>query len=105
MPSLSKKPVSTTQNFPITFSSGRKVSEQPSDMVKLNKKYDQLRRKREELIRMLKGDHRASRVRSGLDAYFEEEDQLLNLFDKAEDNYGGSGCSEVTEKCIDYEVT
>ena len=32
---------------------------------------------------MLKGDYRASRVRSGLDAYFEEEDQLLNLFDKA----------------------
>ena len=46
MPSLSKKPVSITQNFPITFSSGRKVSEQPSDMVKLNKKYDQLGKKR-----------------------------------------------------------
>ena len=72
------------------------------DLVNLNQKYDQPRRKREELIRLLKGNYRLARARSEVDAYFEEEDKLLNQLSKVEDKHGGSGCSEVTEKCIDY---
>ena len=89
MLSLSQKPLSFTQSFPIPFSSARKISEQSSNMVKLIKKYDQLRRKRRKLIRLLKRDYSFSRVRSGLDAYFKEEHQLLKIFDGAEAKYGG----------------
>ena len=70
-------------------------------MVKLNQKYDQLRRKREELIRLITEDYCISQVNSGLDAHFGEEDELLNLFDRAEAKYSGSDGSEVTERCID----
>ena len=51
----------------------------------------------------MKGNYRLARARSEVDAYFEEEDKLLNQLSKVEAKHGGTGCSEVTEKCIDYK--
>ena len=100
MPSSSEQQAFSQQKIIIPFRRGRQ--EHSLDLVNLNQKYDQLRRKREELIRLLKGNYRLARVRSEVDAYFEEEDKLLNQLSKVESKHGGTGCSEVTEKCIDY---
>ena len=99
MPSPSEQQASSQQKIIIPFRRGRQ--EHSLDLVNLNQKYDQLRRKREELIRLLKGNYRLARVRSEVDAYFEEEDKLLHQLNSVEAKHGGTGCSEVTEKCID----
>ena len=100
---MSKTRVSFTQNFPISVSSGLKMSDQSSKMVKLNQKYDQLRRKRENLIRLLKANYRLTRLRTDIDDFFAEEDLFINLFDKAEAEYGEIGCTKATKKRVNYK--
>ena len=66
MPSSSEQQASSQQKIIIPFRRGRQ--EHSLDLVNLNQKYDQLRRKREELIRLLKGNYRLARARSEVDA-------------------------------------
>ena len=102
IPSSSEQQASFQQKIIIPFRRCRQ--EHSLDLVNLNQKYDQLRRKREELIQLLKGIYRLAGARSEVDAYFEKEDKLLNQLSKVEAKHGGTGCSEVTEKCIDYRI-
>ena len=51
--------------------------ERAQDLLKIDKEYQALRSKREELLRLLNGNYRIARIQSDLDRYF-EDDEILN---------------------------
>ena len=72
--------------------------------------YEQLRKKREEVIRLLKGNYRIARVKTELDHYLAEESKLCRRLEQFENKFcrGLSTVAAVEaalanlEKCNDY---
>ena len=60
--------------------------ERAQDLLKIDTKYQALRGKREELLRLLNGNYRIARIQSDLNRYFEDDEilnDMLSLFVKS----------------------